>query len=46
VVLPWSVGAFYSAGREVEVAGIGGAAAVNGILNGAVTGVKEEGGGD
>jgi hypothetical protein len=45
VVLPWSVGAFYSAGREVEVAGIGGAAAVNGILNGAVTGVKEEGGG-
>jgi hypothetical protein len=33
--------AFYRARREVEVAGIGGAAMVNGVLNGAITGVKE-----
>jgi hypothetical protein len=33
--------AFYRVEREAEVAGIGGVAAVNGILNGAVTGVKE-----
>jgi hypothetical protein len=33
--------AFYRARREVEVVGIGGAAAVNGVLNGAVTRVKE-----
>jgi hypothetical protein len=33
--------AFYRAGREVEVAGIGGVATVNGVLNGAITGVKE-----
>jgi hypothetical protein len=33
--------AFYRAGREAEVAGIGRAVAVNGILNGAVARVKE-----
>jgi hypothetical protein len=33
--------AFYRAGREVEVARIGCAVAVNGILNGAISGVKE-----
>jgi hypothetical protein len=33
--------AFYRARREVEVAGIGGAAVVNGVLNGAITRVKE-----
>jgi hypothetical protein len=33
--------AFYRSGREAEVAGIGRAATVNGILNGAITGVKE-----
>jgi hypothetical protein len=32
---------FYRVGREVEVAEIGGAAAVNGFLNRVVTGVKE-----
>jgi hypothetical protein len=32
--------AFYRAGREAEVAGIGAAAAVNGVLNGAITEVK------
>jgi hypothetical protein len=31
---------FYRAVREVEVARIGKAAAVNGILNGSITGVK------
>jgi hypothetical protein len=35
---------FYRAVREVEVARIGRAAAVNGILNGAITGVKGGGG--
>jgi hypothetical protein len=35
--------AFYRAGREAEVAGIGGAATVNGVLNGAITGVKGAG---
>jgi hypothetical protein len=34
---------FYRARREAEVAGIGGVAAVNGVLNGAITGVKEGG---
>jgi hypothetical protein len=33
--------AFYKAGREAEVAEIGGVATVNGILNGAIIGVKE-----
>jgi hypothetical protein len=33
--------AFYRVGREAEVAGIGGAAAVIGILNGVVIRVKE-----
>jgi hypothetical protein len=42
-VLHQSVGAFYRPGREAEVVGIGGSAAVNGILNGTVTGVKEGG---
>jgi hypothetical protein len=32
---------FYRAGREAEVAGIGGAVVVNGVLNGAITVVKE-----
>jgi hypothetical protein len=32
--------AFYRVRREAEVAGIGRAAAVNGILNGVITGVK------
>jgi hypothetical protein len=32
---------FYRAGTEVEVARIGGAVTVNGVLNGAITGVKE-----
>jgi hypothetical protein len=32
---------FYRVGRGAEVARIGGAVTVNGILNGAVTGVKE-----
>jgi hypothetical protein len=33
--------AFCMSGREAEVAGIGRAAMVNGILNGAITEVKE-----
>jgi hypothetical protein len=33
--------AFYRAGREAEVVGIGGAAAVNGILNGAIIRVMD-----
>jgi hypothetical protein len=32
--------AFYRVRREAEVAGIGRAAAVNGVLNGVITGVK------
>jgi hypothetical protein len=44
-VLHRSVGAFYMTGREAEVVGIGGAAAVNAVLNGAVSRVMEEGGG-
>jgi hypothetical protein len=32
--------AFYGAWREAEVAGIGGAAVVNGVLNGAIIEVK------
>jgi hypothetical protein len=43
-VLHQSVGAFYRAGREVEVAGIVGVAVVNGVINGAITRVKEGGG--
>jgi hypothetical protein len=35
---------FYRAEREAEVAEIGRVAMVNGVLNGAVTGVKEGGG--
>jgi hypothetical protein len=31
---------FYRVGREAEVAGIGGAVAIKGILNGAITRVK------
>jgi hypothetical protein len=45
-VLHRSVGAFYMARREVEVARIGGAVAVNGVLNGAVSRVMEGGRGD
>jgi hypothetical protein len=33
--------AFYRAGREAKVAGIGGAVVVNGVLNGAVIGVNK-----
>jgi hypothetical protein len=33
--------AFYRTGREAEAAGIGGAVPVNGVLNGAITRVKE-----
>jgi hypothetical protein len=43
-VLHRSVGAFHRARREAEVVAIGGSTVVNGILNGAVTGVKEGGG--
>jgi hypothetical protein len=32
---------FYRVRRAAEVAGIGGAVVVNGILNGAITGVKK-----
>jgi hypothetical protein len=34
--------AFYRTGREAEVAGIGGAVPVNGVLNGAITRVEGE----
>jgi hypothetical protein len=44
-VLHRSVGAFYMTGREAEVVGIGGVAAVNAVLNGAVSRVMEGGGG-
>jgi hypothetical protein len=40
-VLHRGVGTFYRAGRDPEVARIGGAAAVNVVLNGAITEVKE-----
>jgi hypothetical protein len=43
-VLHQSVGTFYRAGREVEVARIVGVAVVNGVINGAITRVKEGGG--